>query len=171
VLGVGPRDVAVVLKMLRGAGADDAVRTLLDRDPTAHVSVDDPWTIAWLLEELREAGDGDAVTALAARTANQASLDDPGDVAHLLEELREAGGGDAVTALAAWAANAGMFELFLKAHPDEVHGYLFGREPDGTRSQCWKWQEPGQPETAVGEQDGRLSVLASMSASRCNYSM
>ena len=138
-----PRDVAVVLKMLREAGDGDAVRTLLDCDPAAHVSVDDPWTIAWLLEELREAGDGNAVTALAARAASQASLDDPGDVAQLLEELHAAGAGDAVTALAARAANAGMFDLFLKAHPDEAPGYLFGREPDGTRSQCWKWQEPG----------------------------
>ena len=63
-------------------------------------------------------------------------------VAGLLEELREAGASDAVTALATRAANAGMFDLFLEVRPDEASSYLFGREPDGTPSQSWNWQEP-----------------------------
>ncbi len=50
--------------------------------------------------------------------------------------------GDAVTALAARAANAGMFDVFLEVRPDEASSYRFGREPDGTPSQSWNWQEP-----------------------------
>jgi hypothetical protein len=66
-------------------------------------------------------------------------------VAVLLGELRAAGVGEAVaakTALATRAATAGMFYLFLEFCPDEASSYLFGREPDGTPSQSWRWQEP-----------------------------
>ena len=95
-----------LMEELREAGADDAVRTLLDRDPAAHVSVDDPSTLAWLLGELREAGDGDAVRTLLDRDpAAHARLDDPRAVAWLLRQLREAGDGNAVTALATRAAS------------------------------------------------------------------
>ena len=138
-----PRAVASLLGALREAGASDAVTALLARDPAGHASLDDPGAVAELLGELREAGAGDAVTALLARDpAGHASLDNPWAVAALLEELREAGAGDAVTALAVRAANAGMFDLFLKVCPDEASSYPFGREPDGTPSQPWNWQEP-----------------------------
>jgi hypothetical protein len=36
-----------------------------------------------------------------------------------------------------------MFALFLEVQPDETPNYLFGREPDGTPSQPWRWEEPG----------------------------
>ena len=49
-----PRAVAVVLGVLREAGADDAVHTLLDRDPAAHVSLDDLGLVTELLEMPRE---------------------------------------------------------------------------------------------------------------------
>ena len=52
------------------------------------------------------------------------------------------GAEDAARTLAARAANAGMFDLFLKVRPDEASSYRFGREPDGTPSQLWRWQEP-----------------------------
>jgi hypothetical protein len=107
-----------------------------------HARLDDPGAVAWLLGELREAGAGDAVTALAGRAAGHARLDDPGAVAWLLGELREAGAGDAATALADRAANAGMFGLFLEICPDEASSYPFGREPDGAPSQTWNWLEP-----------------------------
>ena len=51
---------------------------------------------------------------------------------------------DAVTTLASRAANAGMFDLFLEFCPGEASSYPFGREPDETPSQSWKWQGPGQ---------------------------
>jgi hypothetical protein len=108
-----------------------------------HASLDDPQAVAELLRALDAAGAGDAAAALLARDpAGHASLDDPGAVAWLLEALDAAGAGDAAAALASRAANAGMFDLFLEVHPHEAPSYLFGREPDGTPSQSWKWQEP-----------------------------
>jgi hypothetical protein len=62
--------------------------------------------------------------------------------------LHEAGADDAATALAARAADAGMFDFFLRAHPDQAFLYASGREPDGTPSPSWKWQEPPAEPTA-----------------------
>ena len=55
---------------MREARADDAARTLLDRDPAAQVSLDDPEGVAKLLQALREAGADDAARTLADRAAN-----------------------------------------------------------------------------------------------------
>ncbi len=88
--------------------------------------------------------DGDAARTLAGRAAAQASLGDPGGIAELLRALREAGAGNAARTLVDWAANAGMLDLSLEVQPDEAPNYLFGREPDGTPSQPWRWEEPGQ---------------------------
>ena len=138
-----PRAVAWLLGALQEAGASEAARTLLARDPAAHVSLDDPGNVAELLEELRRVGAGGAVKGLLARDpAAHVSFDNPWDVAPLLEELREAGAGNAVTTLAIRAANAGGFHLFLKVYTGEASSYRFGREPDGTPSQPWSWQEP-----------------------------
>ncbi len=127
---------------MREAGASDAVTALATR-AAGHTSLDDPWDVAWLLRALGEARASDAVTTLLAHDpAGHASLENPRDVAALLRALSEARASDAVTALATRAANAGMFGLFLEIHPDEASNYLSGREPDGTPSQSWKWQEP-----------------------------
>jgi hypothetical protein len=138
----GPQ-VVWLLETLQEAGAGDAATTLADRAAT-HASLDNPSVVAWLLRELRADGAGDAATALATRAATHASLDDPQAVAALLEALRAAGAGDAAAALATRAAGAGMFDLFLQACPDEAASYRFGREPDGTPSSAWKWQEPAR---------------------------
>ena len=135
-----PRGVAWLLRALRGAGADDAARTLADR-AAAQASLDDLGGVAELLRALREAGADDAVRTLLDRDpVAQASLDDLGGVAELLRALREAGADDAARTLADRAANAGMFDLFLEVQPDEAPDYLFGREPDGTPSQPWRWE-------------------------------
>jgi len=78
-----------------------SMSALLARDLAGQVSLDDLSAAAWLLGELRAAGAGDAVTALATRAAGQVSLDDPSAAAWLLGELRAAGAGDAVTVLLA----------------------------------------------------------------------
>src|SRR5262249_44950768 len=149
------------------AGAGDAVATLLARDPASHVSLDDPWSVAELLKELCEAGAGDAVATLLARDPDShVSLDDPRSVAGLLRELREGGARDAVQTLAARAANAGMFDLFLQASPGEASNYLFGREPDETPSQSWRWEEPvwiadgHDHESSGGVAERGLSILS-----------
>ena len=138
-----PGAVAALLRELGEAGASDAVTVLLARDPAGHVCLDDPKGVADLLRALQAAGAGNAVTALLARDpAAHVRLDDPQAFAGLLRELNAAGVSDAVTALAIRAADAGMFDLVLRNRPDEASSYPFGREPDGTPSQSWHWQEP-----------------------------
>jgi uncharacterized protein YidB (DUF937 family) len=138
-----PGEVADLLVALREAGADEAVQTLLARDPATHASLDHPWGVAHLARELREAGADDAVQTLLARDpATRASLDDQRGVRELLDELHEAGADDAAQTLAGRAANGGEFDLFLDYNPDAADAYRFGREPDETPSQPWKWQEP-----------------------------
>jgi hypothetical protein len=138
----GPVDVAGLLRELHAAGPGDAARALAIR-AAAHAPLGNPQAIAFLLRELQEAGAGDAVTTLLARDpAVHARLDDSVAVTRLLGALRAAGAGDAVTTLATRAANAGMFERFLEVCPDEAASYRSGREPDGTPSHTWRWQEP-----------------------------
>lgn len=83
------------------AGAQDAVRTLLERDPAGQAGLGRPPDIARLLRALRAAGAGDAVTVLAARAAEGISLENPQDTAWLLAELQRCGAGDAIRALLA----------------------------------------------------------------------
>lgn len=61
----------------------------------------------------------------------------------MLIGLRMAGAEDAVRVLANRAANAGMFYALLRTYPDEAASYRYGREPDGTPAQPWRWQETG----------------------------
>ena len=131
-----PDDVALLLSELPG----DAAQTLLAR-AAAHASPDNPRAVALLLWNLRAVGDT-AQALLARGPARHARLYNPEDVAYLLRALRRVGADDTARTLAARAANAGMFDLFLKVRPDEASNYRFGREPDGTPSEPWNWQEP-----------------------------
>jgi hypothetical protein len=67
----------------------------------AHVGLDNLGDVARLLPLLGEAGDRNAVTALADRAAGHAGLDSPRDIVLLLTALRIVGNLDAVTALLA----------------------------------------------------------------------
>ncbi|MER7195925.1 hypothetical protein [Streptomyces flaveolus] len=85
-----------------------------DRRPAqwvaAHVSLDHPDAIAWLLRELQGIGAHEQVTVLTARVAAHVTLDNPRIIAALLGELRGAGADEQVTALLARdpAAQAGL---------------------------------------------------------------
>lgn len=106
-----PGYLAERLEEFRRAGADEAVRILLDRDPAARARLDDPDDVAWLLEELMAAGNGEAVRILLARDpAGHVSLGPPRDIARLLRALRSAGAGAAVASLAARAAAGARLE-------------------------------------------------------------
>ena len=94
------RDVAVLLAGLRKAYANQQFSALLDRDPVAHVSLDDPFGLGRLLRVLREAGEFQQVTTLAARAGPHASLDDQNGVAMLLRALHYMREFQALTALA-----------------------------------------------------------------------
>ena len=96
-----PWDLARLLDELRAAGAGDAVRALLDRDPAGHVSIDHPWDAIELLAALHAAGAAGAVDILAARIVAHASLEHLPSVASLLMALHAAGASDAISALVA----------------------------------------------------------------------
>jgi len=114
------------------------------RDRAAHASLQGPGSAAALLEEPLAAGADNAAQALLARDrAAHASLDNPVGVDLMLIGLRMAGAEDAVRVLANRAANAGMFYARLRTYPDEAASYRYGREPDGTPAQPWRWQETG----------------------------
>jgi hypothetical protein len=149
----------IIFDVLRSGRDHDAVTNLASR-AASHASLDDPRAITHLLEALREAEADDAFATLLARDpashASHASLG-AWAVTSLLRELRAAGARDAVTTLANRAADAGMFDLFLEFCPDEASSYLLGREPDGTASQPWRWQEPGQLGPQSANKAGRDS--------------
>jgi len=92
-----------VVSALHNAGASEVLRTLFSQ-AVADVPIDDPESVAGLLEELRDAGSAEAIQALLDRDpAGQSSLDDPWEVARLLGELRAAGADAAVGELASRA--------------------------------------------------------------------
>lgn len=109
---------------------------------TAHVPLDNPYTVAGLLDRLREAGAGEQVTALADRAAAHVPLDDPRAVAGLLSRLREAGAQEQAAALAGRLPEAGMFELF-REQEDRQDRFRFGREADGSSAEPWGWDDLG----------------------------
>jgi hypothetical protein len=136
-----PRTVGLLLWLLWRASAAHAVAALAVR-AAADASVDNPADVAVLLQVLCEARAGDAVTTLALRAAAHTRLDFSLEVPNLLQALRNAEVSDAVAVLADRAANAGLFDVFLVAHVAETPGFVFGREPDGSPSHPWQWQEP-----------------------------
>jgi hypothetical protein len=150
-----PSHTAILLRELRAAGADDAARALVAR--VLQANIDDPGGVASLLEELRAAGADDTTRALAGRAAAHAGLNEVG-VRKLLEELHAVGVEDARRVLAGRAANAGMFRLALDVYADEATRYRHGREPDGTPSQPWRWQEFGGLNTGSAERQDPLPI-------------
>ncbi|HYB16058.1 MAG TPA: hypothetical protein VEF71_11380 [Streptosporangiaceae bacterium] len=99
-----PWEVARLLEALREAGAAEAIRALLARDPARLVRLDHRWDLGRLLAALHAAGADGAIRTLAARAADQASLEEPQYVAWLLRALHAAGARDAVSLLATRAA-------------------------------------------------------------------
>jgi hypothetical protein len=98
----GPQAVASLLRALRAAGQDGAVRRLLDRDPVGQGRFGDPWEAAALLAGLRAAGEDGAVRRLLDRDpARLGEVDSADSVAWLLTELREAGAHGAIRTLLA----------------------------------------------------------------------
>ncbi|HEV2253138.1 MAG TPA: hypothetical protein VGS06_08090 [Streptosporangiaceae bacterium] len=95
----GSTDAAARLIAHLGALAEPAETTRAARWAVSRASLDDPWTVARLLEGLRAAGTGDAVQALLARDpAGQVSLRHQWDVVDLLRALRAAGAASAAGA-------------------------------------------------------------------------
>jgi hypothetical protein len=134
--------VAALLGVLREVGATGQITALLDRDPAAHASLDNPDAVAALLGTLREVGARAQATTLARRAAAHASLDNPYAVAALLHALREAGAGAQVAELIERLPAAGMFRLFCRQEERGVQ-FRFGRETDGRPAKLWAWTDLG----------------------------
>ena len=98
--------------MLRETGADDAVSTLLARDPANQANLGYPPAVAALVTELSRAGDNHAVHTLARRATGGEVVYVQG-YSELLVALREAGALQAAKTLAARAADRTL-------HPSEV---------------------------------------------------
>jgi tetratricopeptide (TPR) repeat protein len=101
--------LATLLNVSEGSGdaqvAALLAEVLLARHPATHVALDDPNTVARLLEQLRNLEADEQLTALLARDpATHVALDDPLAVARLLEQLRKVGANEQATALAERAA-------------------------------------------------------------------
>ena len=146
------RDAAQLRKNASGQGDPRCAASLIasmhrlhpsDHRPAAwavtHGDLSDPYTVAVLLDRLREAGAYEQVRALAERAARDADLSDPYTVAVLLDRLREAGAGEQVGALAERAARdadlsdprnvAVLLDRLREAGADEQVQTLLDRDP------------------------------------------
>jgi hypothetical protein len=103
--------VTTLLKSLQAAHARDQIIALLDRDPAARVSLDDPSPPAW-----------------------------PPPLKSLLESLQEAGAREQATALAERLPGAGKFDLF-RQQQDRRDRFRFGREADGGPAEPCDWDD------------------------------
>lgn len=107
-----------MLRQLREAGADRQVATQLDRDPAAHVSLDNPNRVASLLDVLRKAGaDRQVATLLDRDAAALVSLENPDAVDGLLRALHEVGNKAQVAELIERLPASGRFDLFCATTP------------------------------------------------------
>ena len=105
-----PLRVARLLDTLSTVRATAQIITLLDRNPAADSSLDDPGSVATLLDSILlswsawDSAEGQIITLLDRNPAARTSLDNPGAVARLLEMLQLAlvqplGRGQAITLL------------------------------------------------------------------------
>ena len=138
--------VTKLLQALRTAGAYPQIRTLLARDPAKHIPLDNPAAVADFLNALPEEESRTAAAVLLERdlvpkvklafnSHNEAS------VKALLRALGRAEAATAANDLAECAANAGLFQTFIGVTPVNDQLYRFGREPDGTPSPRWGWDD------------------------------
>ncbi|MFI6691850.1 hypothetical protein ACIBLA_08805 [Streptomyces sp. NPDC050433] len=132
--------VARMLEALREADTGGAVDILLDRAPAAEVDLDNLYHVALLLDVLRKAGADDQLTDLATRAVNDAFLNGSHAVAELLTALRKADAHAQIATLAERLPGAGHFDQFIEIGGAQGR-FRFGREPDGTDSTSWNWDD------------------------------
>lgn len=134
--------VASLMLELHQAGDSSAAAALASR-AAREVHLADPGAVARLLTTMRHCGAGAAITALLGRgPARHAVLYCDGARAELYEllwALHDVGADGDVGTLAKRCYNAGMFS---PSHLYFTPQYPHGREPDGTSSPPWKWQDP-----------------------------
>jgi hypothetical protein len=134
-----PRDAAHLLDVVRRGSSGSEARNLAER-VIASLDISDLTAVCRLIDTLHKIGAADQVAVLASRTAVHAELSDPGAVADLLESLTQAGARQQVTKLAERLADRGEDGLYLHLEAQEGR-YRFGREPDGSPSEQWGWDD------------------------------
>jgi hypothetical protein len=128
---------AALLRALRKAGAGDI--TALVRLAADQVDLTEPDGAIELLEMLAKLHLPEVTRDVARRAAQHAVLDNTHDVARLLDAVNGSGASQALPALANRAANTGYYApLVTRGLADD---FAFGREPDGTASRPWTWDD------------------------------
>jgi hypothetical protein len=128
---------AALLRALRKAGAGDI--TELARLVAGQANLTDPRGAAVLLKMLAKLGIHGITADVAGRAAEQAVLDNAHYVARLLDAIDGSGASQAVAALADRAANTGFYAPLVDRGLTDH--FAFGREPDGTASRPWTWDD------------------------------
>ena len=120
------RGTSGLLSLLWENGAHDAVRVLLSRDPASQIGLEDPASIAWLLEDLAEVGADDAVQVLLSRDpAASVLLHDLHGIGRLLGALDEVGAHSASAMLADRVSRQASLNC-----PPNVRFFSGERKPD-----------------------------------------
>jgi len=128
---------AALLRALRKAGAGDI--TELAQMVAGQANLTDPDGAAKLLKMLAKLGIPGATTDVARRAAEQAVLDNTYYVTQLLDAIDGSGASQALPVLADRAANTGFYAQLVKR--GLADDFAFGREPDGTASRPWTWDD------------------------------
>ena len=102
--------IADLLTVLQQTGDQEALATLLGRDPAGQVSLNKPLGIPRLLEALEETGATQAVATLVNRVAYQLPTDHPYEVAGALQALEKIDANEARAVLADRAAREARHE-------------------------------------------------------------
>jgi hypothetical protein len=135
-----PGGVAGLHKSLRDVGALGQASALATRAAN-DASVDDLRDTVAFIGELRCIGADEAASTLAARAAASPVLHDARGVTAFLKALRNAGEVEPLSILIDRAANVGLWMETLQFDSDKAQQFKFGREPDGTASPQWGWQD------------------------------
>jgi hypothetical protein len=104
--------------------------------------VDQPSALARQIRSLRENEAHKQIEELLAPgLAERVDLADRIGLAELLRELKSAKAAELAADVAVHAANAGLFDVFVEFLPAGRRRFRFGREPDGSPSAPWGWDD------------------------------
>lgn len=132
-----------LLETLSRAGAEHAIEAVLAHDLVAEVDLGYQYGVACLLAALNTVEATDTAIAIALRTIARDDPPNPYTTRDLLRAFADVpiGALSEVRAYARHAANAGLFAECLYAFPAWHDEFSHGREPDGSASPPWNWQD------------------------------
>ena len=135
-----PAAVAFLLDSLREAGATDAMARLADR-AAGDIRLDAPRNVASLLDALPddERTRAEGASLLVRDPSAYVSVDNAGEPTSWMNNLHQFGVRESADGLVTRAGKAGGSSSFAERAQSTVGP---GREPDGSPSQPWQWQEP-----------------------------